>query len=149
VQELRGLPVTAAMRELETDSAMRILGCDWEQWPYDDDVADWAAVEDALKALRGRYDRVYAPAPEPPEQGHAHHDALGYLASRVFGDGIVTHYRTYTKHGGRSRGERAPFTPAWVELKLRALACYRSQIAVDEAGAWPHFMAELTEYYAR
>jgi LmbE family N-acetylglucosaminyl deacetylase len=145
VQERRGYGITAAVREAETDRAMRILGCSWEQWPYPDDVVDWPAIEARLRDLDVRYGRVYAPAPEAQE-GHAHHDTLGYIADRVFGAENVTHYLTYNAQGRSTSGIPVPIEDAWVELKLMALACYRSQLG--HASCVEHFLRDQHEWYA-
>ena len=46
----------------------------------------------------------------------------------------------------KSTGKPVVFDPEWPVLKLRALACYESQIALQECAQ--HFLSEQYEYYA-
>lgn len=148
VQERYG--ITATQRERETDAAMQLLGCNWEQWNIRDINAD---AQDLIQHLR-RFDpgavhrdvHVFAPAIE--EGGHHDHNLVGEVARYVFGPERVTHYLTYTRHGGKSEiGAEVYYEPAWVTLKLRALACYRSQIETAAAGCTPHFIRDQREWY--
>lgn len=136
--------VTAETREAETAAALEILGCSWEQWPYRDDRPIPGDFFDLLMTRRDDYDRVFAPAVE--DGGHEHHSKIGQVAEAVFGDRVVS-YLTYTRHGGRSRdGVEVVPEPGWIAKKSRALACYRSQIALPDMA--PHFVGELREWYA-
>lgn len=148
VQEQRGYGITQADRLTETAAAMTsVLGLKWDQWPYRDDDPDWAAIRVALGLVKERLEpeRVFAPAVEPG--GHDHHNRLAALTDEVFGD-TVAHYLTYTVEGKSTNGVEVMFEPAWVTLKLRALACYRSQIETSAAGCTPHFVRGLEEYLA-
>lgn len=143
-------------REHETRAAMEILGCGWTQWTYSDADPDWDEMMEQIKTLAANYDHCYAPTPhvsenewdetEPPPRGFGivQHDAIGLMAEDAF-DGRVTFYETYTKHGGKTTtGNEVAFEPGWVQLKLRALAEYRSQILL-----WPHhFVGSQREFYA-
>jgi LmbE family N-acetylglucosaminyl deacetylase len=143
--------ISAATRERESHEAMMQLGCSWEQWGYSDRQPDWDRIRERLTsyAVIAAPEHVYAPRPEPGG-GHEHHDWLGTLAVEVFGPGRVTWYLTYTRHGGKSTdGECVLFDPAWVSAKLRALACFRSQIETPEAGCVEHFLRDQHEYVAR
>lgn len=134
------LGVSAAVREAETDAAMGVLGCVWEQWPFGDLLPQWHRVEKRL--LRLDPERVWAPWPEP--NGHEQHNFVGEVAGRLW-PGRVTFYTTYTP-AGRSVGRPVSFEPGWPELKREALACYRSQIELDSTAA--HFVRPLDEFYA-
>jgi len=140
--------ITADTREQETGCALDTLGVTgWTQWPYLDSDPDWGAVENALRSIDDRLqpDRVFAPAVELG--GHAHHNLVGDLAHVVFGD-RVTSYLTYVRGNGRSRSDReVPFMPAWPAVKLRALACYLSQIAEPSTRDW-FLDGGLREWYA-
>jgi LmbE family N-acetylglucosaminyl deacetylase len=140
--------ISAETREAETAAAMEILGCSWEQWPYLDNQADWAAIRARLEALRkSGVDCVYAPAIQVG--GHPAHNRIGELADEVFGD-CVTHYLTYTFRGGKSmHGAEVHADAGWVLKKLQALACYRSQIETEQAGCTPHFLRDQREFYDR
>ena len=147
---------THLVRERETAAAMEILGCRWGQWEIPDSDPDWDAMLVWIEKLSESYDHCYAPTPhvqenewdetQPPPRGFGivQHDAIGMMAEDAF-DGRVTFYETYTKHGGKTTtGNEVPFEPEWVELKLRALAEYRSQIVL-----WPHhFINCQREFYA-
>lgn len=156
LQENRGTGVTYFDRELETAAALEALGqhdartggIDFEQWNHPDDEPDWNALEAQLRALaisapQEHWDRVFAPAVE--EGGHPHHSRIGELADDVFGAQNVTHYLTYVNGRGRSEGRLVEWENSWIELKLRALACYRSQIELHSTGH--HFMQALHEWY--
>lgn len=146
VQASRGLPISAQMREHESAAAAQELGLTVEQWPFRDDTPDWPAVEASMRALDDRLapDVVLAPAVELG--GHEQHSMVGDLADAVFG-GRVVNYLTYVRGQSRTVSKR-PFvgTPDQICRKLRALACYRSQIA--EPSTQPWFLGELTEYLA-
>lgn len=146
VQEDRGGP-TAAEREGETNRAMWWLGVEeWRQWNHDDRQPDWKAVEQSMQELDAELDigEVFAPACEV--RGHDHHNEVGFLAQEVFGDRLST-YLTYKRGSGKSRSS----TPVsvdqslWVILKLKAMACYESQIRLENTRPW--FLDEpLREY---
>lgn len=139
--------VTAAAREAESVEAVaKVLGCDWEQWPYPDTDPDWAAIGVAMRLIKERLepDRVFAPAWELT--GHEHHNRVALVADEVFDAGQVTHYLTYTIDGKSTNGLPVPFDLDWVLLKLRALACYRSQIEAPAAGCTEHFLRDQHEY---
>lgn len=152
VQAARGLPIQQEDRLAETMAAWRHLSPEDRpviQWPYSDieEKTDWLALADAIAKLPDKYDRVIAPAPEP-ERGHRHHDTVGRTALDVFGRDRTILYLTYARGSGRSTwGEEVPFKqPDWILAKLRALACYATQ--VREASTRPWFVDPLTEYVA-
>lgn len=143
VQEDRGYGITAALREAETDEAMRVLGVTWEQWQFSDAAPDWDAIRLDLQALSRRYDHCFAPAPEPG--GHEQHNRIGRLADDVFGHARCTFYLTYTRSGGKSTGGTPVlFEPGWAATKTAALRCYRTQR--EHPSTAPHFERDLTEY---
>jgi LmbE family N-acetylglucosaminyl deacetylase len=148
VQDSLGiLPET---REAEDREAFQILDAriTVEQWPFLDSEPDPPEMEERLRELEssGEWGTVYAPAWE--EAGHHQHNTVALLADAVFGPERVVHYMTYTP-AGKSVGpvEVHPELP-WVALKLRALACYRSQIETVGTGCMTHFLRPLFEYLA-
>lgn len=144
VQEQRGTGVTYREREAETEAALDVLGIsDWEQWQFPDTDPPWDAVRQRLGSLEA--DRIYAPAVE--RGGHRHHNAIGRLANSLW-PGRVTFYTTYQAWGRTARGSAVPWEHEWVLLKLRALACYRSQICVPDTWTTHHFLDSQVEYYA-
>lgn len=146
LQESRGRPITAQMREAEDNCAFRELGLTrWEQWPFSDRYLDWAAITAKLYALRSfGFDEVWAPAPYA-DGGHPHHNELGLLARQVWPD--CTLYHTYRNGMGREKGNLVEIQDGyWIRSKLRALACYETQILEPSTGH--HFAVALHEWYA-
>lgn len=147
-QEL-GMGITAEQREAENVQAMQALGCTWKQMPHPDCAPDWEKVKEALVDLDDECEpaSIYVPAFE--QGGNEQHNRISEIARSLFGDRIA-YYLTYTGGPGRVAKkstwgtEVVPEGP-WVTAKLRALACYRSQI---ERGPRQHFMQDLREYVA-
>lgn len=148
VQAQRGNVVTWRQRRNETQNALAELGVgdDVRFLGMRDDVFTTNEIGDLLGQL-GSFDRVFAPALELT--GHAHHDVVALVADCIW-PGRVTHYLTYTRTGGKSiSANRVPVESGeWVRRKLRALACYESQIDIERLGCREHFLRDLHEYYA-
>lgn len=111
-------------------------------WPHES--PDWPEIADALRVLAGDpgFDRVFAPWPEPG--GHEQHNRIGSIAADVFGRERITYYTTYRYGGPKTReGSEIEPRPEWIIRKLRALACYESQILY---GPRRFFMEDLREY---
>lgn len=152
VQAARGLPISHEDRLAETMAAWRFLSPEDRpviQWPYSDIEAktDWSALGAAIAALPDKYDQVIAPAPEP--FGHAHHNFVGEAAFSAFGPTRIIRYLTYTRNRGRSDWWGDPVEikhPDWIIAKLRALACYPTQIRETTTRPW--FLESLGEYTA-
>lgn len=146
VQERRGIGVTNASRLAENEAAVcGVLGLEWTQWPYSDADPDWGAVTRALEILDERLEPVRVLAPAVELGGHDHHNQVGSIARMLFGDRL-TGYMTYRRHEGKSTGREVEYEPPWVTLKLRALACYRSQIETPAAGCTPWFIGDQREW---
>lgn len=143
VQEDR-FGITAGTREVETQRAMWLLGCSWEQWAALDSDPDWDGVETLMRKRAEKYERCYAPARET--NGHIQHNRIADLADNVFGPERVTHYLTYTTAGKSTSDRSVAYEPAWVERKVAALACYRSQSSL--ANCAEHFLRDQHEYLA-
>jgi LmbE family N-acetylglucosaminyl deacetylase len=128
VQAQRGNVVTWRQRRNETQNALAELG-----------------VGDDVRFL-GMRDDVFT---TNELTGHAHHDVVALVADCIW-PGRVTHYLTYTRTGGKSiSANRVPVESGeWVRRKLRALACYESQIDIERLGCREHFLRDLHEYYA-
>lgn len=140
-----GGPVKHETRVLETWDAMFALGIDWtsdeDAWDFSDVKPDTDAIAERIAALD--CELLIAPAVE--KDGHPDHNAVGSLAQILPIE--VIRYTTYTRSGGRSsNGTEVPFEPSWPALKLRALACYESQIAHPATAA--HFLGGLREWVA-
>jgi LmbE family N-acetylglucosaminyl deacetylase len=154
LQQLRGRDIVYSQREQETRDAMNVLGissgCVGQMYGrgFTDDAPDWDYVRAALGELVPNYGHVYAPAPYESTGGHPHHDAIGKIALRLWGENHVTLYHTYQDGVGRVESPHAVpiLDNDWIRRKLLALACYESQIREPSTGH--HFAAALTEWYA-
>ena len=141
LQEQRGYGITAAQRRAETEAACKILGVDVQFLGFRDDTPDWDGIVEALYGFEGCESPVFAPAVE--FGGHDHHSMVGEIAEKVLPP--VRSYLTYTKSGKSTGGVPVPYEPEWALLKLRALACFESQIKLPSTA--PHFLREQYEYY--
>lgn len=144
VQE--GMGISNEQRKKETLAATRILGCEWQQWPEYDHMPDWEAVRRAMVTYsesNPTYECVFAPMPDPP-YGHEHHDVVGQLALEVFGFARTMFYTTYRFGGPRTVSDTpVPYDGPMLLGKLKALACYESQIL---KGPRRFFAMALDEY---
>jgi LmbE family N-acetylglucosaminyl deacetylase len=143
LQEANG--ISAEEREAEMQAALVHLGCDgFTQWPWGDDELHADEIEEDLWAtLDQEFEEVFAPA--RGSQGNEQHNLIADLADKVYGRKNVTHYTTYRVGGERDTlGTEVEFEPDWIALKLRALACYRSQMRAGPARMWLDF--GLREY---
>lgn len=79
-------------------------------------------------------DVVWAPMLE--EGAHEQHNEVSRMASEMFGDRCLF-YATYKRGHGRTRtdNEVTP-EPDWYALKLKAMACYTSQINHPHMRPW-------------
>lgn len=139
LQEERGGPKWIK-REAETLQALVQLGVPtFRQWEIGDDIAEHVMeghLRGEMVALSKRIEveRVWAPAMEPG--GHWQHNLVGAMAEEVFGPERTSFYLTYVRGEGRSRGREVVPTPEMMVAKLNALACYRSQIEVENTRPW-------------
>lgn len=126
-------------RELESQAAMSVLGCELEHWrlPPADPLTAIPPIRELDAAV------VYAPRPEQAG-GQPEHDVIGDIAAA--GRWELRSYLTYTDAGKATDGVEVPYRPEWVPLKLRALACYPSQAGHPSHAA--HFLRDQTEYLA-
>jgi LmbE family N-acetylglucosaminyl deacetylase len=125
--------VSGAARVLETERALEVLGVDdFRQWSMSDTNVDAGVLELRMRDL-GDFDLVFAPMVE--DGGHEQHNLVGELARKVFPN--VQGYATYRRGSGRTQTPVAvPFSPGWPALKLRAMACYESQIEIENTRPW-------------
>lgn len=158
VQEDRGTGITQAMRYAEDEAALRELGLDeygylaggpgLEQWDFSDDEEDFQRVSAAIRSLTLTFDLCIAPVNEEGE-GHLHHDVVGNCATAWFGVERTVRYLTYTRTAGRSTwGTEVVPEPEWIERKLRALACYSSQIREPSTRPWFYNQLDMREWVA-
>lgn len=140
---IRGSESIRACREMATDVTVDYLGHSVEGHVDEDRVA--ADLADLRDVNEGPW-RVFAPAVE--EHGHREHNLVGQAAVDVFGAGCVTPYLTYTRTGGRSTlGDEVRYENEWISRKLRALACFQSQIDHPDRRPWFYDQIDLREFY--
>lgn len=150
VQAARGLGVRWDERRSETRAACEILGCSSIRHLGISDADPTVDVWEVRRAINGILDNhrgvseIYAPAIE--ERGHVQHNLVG---AAVEGPNVIR-YLTYTDQGKSTNGrEVSILSPDWIEKKLLALACYKSQFSLDKRmGCYPHFLRSQYEYYA-
>ena len=128
-------------RRAETLAALRELGgVPSESWMGDGgplgDLADQMRLFDELE----RPAIVWAPH---VDASHPEHVRVAQAAGAVFGD-RVRWYHTYDASGKVRRGREVAPSADQVAAKLRALACYRSQLEHPRARGF--FLADLAEY---
>jgi len=138
-----GRGITANERRNESIAAMTVLGAEVEFMGIPDaalNAQDFNRRISEFIGAFGPFDHIYAPAFEV--DGNVDHNII---AEHKF-DTPVTRYLTYTK-AGKSRSEKVvPFENNWPLIKLKALACYKSQIL--EPSTRDHFLRDQYEYYA-
>lgn len=145
IQYKRGDGVTWADRRMETSKAMYMLGCPLNFLGLPDNELREIDIKNKLDSFEG-FETIYAP--KPYENGNPHHNMIGEVAKELFGDKVIF-YSTYTKDNLYMTGktEIVP-TDEELELKNRALECYKSQLSLPSTR--PHFEAVLgkSEWYA-
>lgn len=136
-QAIRLIEFQFAVRELDGRDVYLWLG-GYEGHPID--------LEPKLEELRGQYDHVYAPY--PMSAGHTEHNLVGYTAAILWPPGSRTFYHTYTRMEGRVHRDNAfVLEPDMVLRKLRALACYKSQIEHPARRPWFNELLEMREWW--
>jgi LmbE family N-acetylglucosaminyl deacetylase len=139
VQYRRGDPITAHQRRKESIRAMEILGIEIAFCGLPDESDDLEQCAQVLEPYRGAA-KVWAPAFE--KDGNRHHNLIARVADSLFPQS--QRYLTYTL-AGKSRGVPVEFKAEWITKKLRALACYESQIELSATNKF--FLDDLYEYY--
>ena len=123
-----------------------------------DDAPDYGYLRAWLKQRRddGQFDCIICPAWE--QDGHEQHNGVARVCRDLWPAEQRTEYLTYTRTGGRSRaivdqekmcltpGVEVIPTPDMIGRKHRALACYKSQMEVENCRSW--FMGPINEYLA-
>jgi LmbE family N-acetylglucosaminyl deacetylase len=135
VQERYG--ISELERAEESTQAMRVLQANsWRSWRHSDvNPSQEAIVDDMLRLNTVLHPKVvWAPLWE--KDGHEQHNLVSILAERVFGR-RCGFYATYKRGSGRTRtvDEVTP-EPDWPALKFQAMACYASQINLENTRPW-------------
>ncbi len=120
---------TYVEREAETGMAMKLAGCEWEQWPHSDLEPDWSKIKHDIAEAVQQHDVVMGPAWE--NGGHEQHNAIAGLIPDA-----RLRYLTYKRGHGRTEGVEVVPNVFEAELKQRALDCYRSQIRYQPTAYW-------------
>ena len=143
IQASRGIQVTWKERREETEAACQILGVSVGFLGFRDD--DRAVIPETILGRMGQFDEAYIPALEVG--GHAQHNLV---AAAFEGKANVKRYLTYTVAGkSRSENEVPILRSEWIDVKHRAMACYRSQMNLDpRMGCHHHFLNDIREYYS-
>ena len=128
--------ITADQRFPEARRAMDVLGIEnYRTWPYHDDRDATDAMILDLSCWADTYAFVWAPMYET--DGHAGHNQVSIAATSAFGADRVRFYATYRRGSARSRTDtEVTPEPDWPALKFRAMACYESQINLDNTRPW-------------
>lgn len=141
--------VNAVNRNLEDSRAIAELGCEVVTSPLRDDDTELTAksVSAAIIKLLNEMDLpkpwdIWAPAWE--SGGHHQHNITAQAAPLI--GKLKGSYLTYTNAGKSTKGTLVTPEPAWILRKLKALACYESQIEIAALGCWPHFLRSQEEY---
>ena len=146
VQEANG--IAAGTREAETAAALDVLlygGAEWVQgsWPDDGSVPDEQLAEWLSTVIFDRFGLAPVIIPAFSPRGHRDHNQLCRVADGVFTD-VLARYLTYDYDGPKQRrGVEVEPEPEWILRKLRALACYRSQVLLGPHRFW---LEDLREY---
>jgi len=143
-------PAYRKVRSLETTAAISILGCSHHEWPIEAGKIVWDDAKTKLEPwnstslVASTPDRVYAPAVNP--EGHEEHNLIGNLAIAVFGDKVIP-YGTYAPRGQREvLAQEVVPTAAEIQLKLQAIACYRTQMENASTRPWFFDLLDMREW---
>jgi LmbE family N-acetylglucosaminyl deacetylase len=131
---------------------MAVLGVPIEFLGFSDDnpLISPRDINQALqKFCSPKLETIYYPTFE--YQGNVQHNLVSMAALDGFGGSeIHVQYMTYTVRGkSRSNHPVSVQDGRWIGKKLRALACYESQLSLDpRMGCWQHFLRDQEEFYA-
>lgn len=125
-------------RALESYKAMRILGVDICFLGIDEDKLTGEILKEKLIPF-GLYNEVIIPSYE--ENGNPHHNIVNKVAKELFWK--TEEYKTYTGLEDRTIGKEIIPTEKERELKMKAMACYQTQIQNKNTS---HYFLTTTEY---
>lgn len=146
-------PAVRKDRSLETTAAIQILGCSHHELPIIAGQMDREEIKAKLEPwnstalVASTPEIVYAPAHHP--QGHEEHNLIFELAVEVFGDKVIP-YATYAPRGVRHQLDTQIVPTAdEIQRKLKALACYRTQIENPSTRPWFSDLLDMREWLSR
>jgi len=132
IQYQRGDGITAGERRSETKRATKIFEAEVDFLGIPDSELEGKKLINALVGYRP--DKVYAPLPNSKNEQHS---LVGKVAYDLWPDNLV-YYSTYTQDSLEPKGEiEIVPTAEEIELKNKALDCYKSQIRINNQ----HFLA--------
>lgn len=124
-------------RAMESYRAMKMLGASVMFLGIDEDKLTEELLEEKLNPFID--DDMHLIAPEYEENGNPHHNIVAMVAKTW---GCKT-YKTYTGLEDRTIGKEIIPTPEELELKKRAMACYKTQIENPNTA---HYFQTYAEY---
>lgn len=130
----------------ELAPAAGILGCEWVGFG----IQRGAPAEALMRQLETfpytEAEVVWAPAFHP--DGHAEHNLVSLVARSLYGP-RVRYYLTYAPRGHRQvDGQQVVPEPEQIARKLRALACYVSQMEDPATRPWFYELLDMREWVA-
>ena len=126
-------------RAMESYRAMKILGASVMFLGIDENELTERVLEKKLKPMIDDETLIYAP--EYEIDGNHHHNIVAIVAKRL--DWGTQTYKTYTGLESRTIGKEVIPTPEELELKKRAMACYKTQIENPNTA---HYFETYAEY---
>jgi LmbE family N-acetylglucosaminyl deacetylase len=145
IQAARGNAVTAEQRRLEDQSAMEILGCRLAFCGLRDDQP--ANADQIMAAIRLACPDVHLAdlwVPAYESGGHPQHNAVAQACAPI---ASANSYATYANGIKTTTDRPVPIVyGGWIAKKLRAIACYESQMS-PALGCQAHFLGAQYEYY--
>lgn len=126
-------------RAMEDYRAMRILNAPICFLGIDEDKLTEEILEEKLNDYIIDGSMVYIPSYE--KNGNPQHNLVNKVAKKIFWN--TKEYKTYTGLEDRTIGKEIIPTPEELELKKRAMACYKTQI---ENQPTAHYFNNYKEY---
>lgn len=133
-------------RRREDTQAMKELGQDDVFFGGVPDNLPPDLIEKAVRLTFEDYAALEIWVPAEEQGGNEQHNLVARVGPEMFPRAKTHRYLTYTAAGKSTFGVPVQCTGAMVRKKLRALACYQTQIEIDELGTWPHFLRDQHEY---
>lgn len=129
--------ISAATRDHENIEAMKLLEPDgWKTLNHSDLQANENAIIDDLLRLNTVLHPKVVWAPMFEIDGHEQHNLVAKCAEIAY-PGRVRFYATYSRGSRRTQTDNEVIPePEWPALKMKAMACYTSQINLDNTRPW-------------
>lgn len=146
-QEKYGISQDA--RDAENVEAMKILQpAAWKTWNHSDIAPDPDKIVDDMLRLNTVLHPKIVFAPMYELEGHEQHNVVALAAEVAFGGRVIS-YATYKRGSTRTQTDNEVIPePGWPALKLKAMACYTSQINLPNCQPWFAAHDIFREWYA-